>query len=139
MYPKLELSKDDVLVELNHYQMYLDSDSDDTSNVDVASERLTNILNIYSRASKIYVDFNYIYTKRLRPDIQEIIENYTGKYLAKEVQKMLANTYLVDEQYIIRWSERIQSNCVHQMDCLRTLISKSKAEMQYLNFNNRRD
>ena len=139
MYPKLDLAKEDILVELENYQMYLDSDSDDMSDVNIASERLTKIVNIYSRASKIYTDFHYIYTKSLRPDIENIIENYTGKFIGKEVQKLLANLYLVEEQYIIRWSERMMSNCVHQMDSLRTLISKSKTEMQYLNFNNRRD
>lgn len=139
MYPKLDLSKEDILIELENYQTYLDDDTDDMSDVNVASERLNKVANIYSRASKIYTDFNYIYTKNLRPDILQIIENYSGKFLAKEVQKMLANTYLVEEQYIIRWSERMMSNCVHQMDSLRTLISKAKTEMQYLNFNNRRD
>lgn len=139
MYPKLDLSKEDILIELENYQTYLDDDSDDMSDVNVASERLTRIAGLYSRSSKIYVDFNYIYTKNLRPDIEKIISDYSGKYLAKEVQKMLANTYLVEEQYIIRWSERMMSNCVHQMDSLRTLISKSKTEMQYLNFNNRKD
>lgn len=139
MYPKLDLSRENVLIELDNFQMYMDDDSDNIDDVNVASERLTKIVNIYSRASKIYTDFNYIYTKSLRPDVENIIANYTGKYIGKEVQKLLANLYLVEEQYIIRWSERMMSNCVHQMDSLRTLISKSKAEMQYLNFNNRRD
>ena len=139
MYPKLDLSRENVLIELDNFQMYLDDDSDNMDDVNIASERLTRIVNIYSRASKIYTDFNYIYTKSLRPDIENIIANYTGKFIGKEVQKLLANLYLVEEQYIIRWSERMMSNCVHQMDSLRTLISKSKAEMQYLNFNNRRD
>jgi len=140
MFPKLEtINKQDTLVELDNYQMYLESQTETLSgDINVLMERGTKLMEIYTRSGKIHTDYTYIYSVLLKKDIMNILNEAYGKYLAKEVQKLLANTYLAEEQYIMQWSERIQKASLHQMDMIRTFISKEKEEMKYLSYANNR-
>lgn len=140
MYPDLQnVNKKGILIELENYQLFLETQDDAISgNLDLLMERASKLMEIYSRTGKINTDFTYIYTKLLKKDILEIINESYGKYLSKEVQKLLANTYLAEEQYIMQWSDRVQRASIHQMDMIRTFISKEKEELKYLNYANQR-
>jgi len=53
---------------------------------------------------------------------------------AKEVQKILVNGIANDELELVDMLDRINSSCTKVLDLCRSIISKEKAEMAYLNF-----
>jgi hypothetical protein len=47
-----------------------------------------------------------------------------AKYIAAKCQR---------ENYLFTWIDRLNRTCVHQIDWIRTMVSKAKVEMQYQN------
>lgn len=45
---------------------------------------------------------------------------------------MIIKSLCKEEQYMVDWCERINRSATHQLDWVRSVISKAKAEMQYM-------
>lgn len=50
--------------------------------------------------------------------------------LSAKAQNALVDSIASEEMLLVDWLDRINSMCVHQLDLIRSIISKEKAEMQ---------
>jgi aspartate/tyrosine/aromatic aminotransferase len=51
-------------------------------------------------------------------------------YLAAKAQNALVDCIASDEMFLVDWLDRLNSMSVHQIDLIRSIISKEKTEMQ---------
>jgi hypothetical protein len=51
-------------------------------------------------------------------------------FLAAKAQNALVDCIANDEMFLVDWLDRLNSMCVHQIDLIRSIISKEKTEMQ---------
>lgn len=54
--------------------------------------------------------------------------------LSARAQNALVDSIASEEMLLVDWLDRINSMCVHQLDFIRSIISKEKAEMQMSSF-----
>ena len=64
-----------------------------------------------------------------------IVKIAKENYLSAKAQNALVESIADDEMFLVDWLDRINSMCVHQIDLIRSIISKEKAEMQINSFN----
>ena len=79
-----------------------------------------------ARSSKMLADAKYHQDKARK----ESIIKRLNVDLPASILKNLIDSDCEKENYIVNWCDRLNSGIVHQMDFLRTMISKVKAEMQ---------
>lgn len=65
---------------------------------------------------------------------QTIIRIAKENCLSARAQNALIDSIASDEMLLVDWLDRINSMCVHQLDFIRSIISKEKAEMQMSSF-----
>jgi len=61
---------------------------------------------------------------------ETIIRIARENYLAAKAQNVLVDCIASDEMFLVDWLDRLNSICVHQIDLIRSIISKEKTEMQ---------
>jgi len=76
-----------------------------------------------ARSSKMLADAKY-HRDMAREDLRLKI----NESLAPSVLKLFIESATQRENYLVNWIERLNSTCSHQLDWLRTVISKAKAE-----------
>ncbi|MDR1182601.1 MAG: hypothetical protein LBL13_11545 [Bacteroidales bacterium] len=59
-----------------------------------------------------------------------IIKIAQENYLSAKAQNALVESIAAEEMFLVDWLDRINSMCVHQLDFLRSIISKEKEEMR---------
>ena len=59
-----------------------------------------------------------------------IVKIAKENYLSATAQKALVESIAAEEMFLVDWLDRINSMCVHQLDFLRSIISKEKEEMR---------
>jgi hypothetical protein len=60
-------------------------------------------------------------------------------YLAAKAQNALVECIASDEMFLVDWLDRLNSMCVHQIDLIRSIVSKEKEELRLstsLNYGN---
>jgi len=118
--------------ELANMQGFLEEPIPDDLNM--AIERGKELLQYQARSGYIMVEFKREARKKKKDEIGEMIKQLAGESnLSSKAQNSLVDTYASDELFLSEWANRINSGCTHQLDFLRTLISKAKAEMQFQN------
>lgn len=65
---------------------------------------------------------------------QTIIRIAKESCLSAKAQNALVDSIASEEMLLVDWLDRINSMCVHQLDFIRSIISKEKAEMQMSSF-----
>jgi len=123
-------SKDGLLQECVSMQFFLDVTV--SEEINEIQER-GNMLSMYlARSGKMLADAKYykdVATKKA------IIEN-KDLGLSPMVFNELIRSTTFDENYIVNWLERINRTCTHQMDWLRSVLSKAKEDLRQSNFGN---
>lgn len=108
-------------------QTYLEiTISDDPNEI---SDRGNNLSVYLARTSKMLADAKYHLDVARK---KSILEN-TQKGLAPSTLKDLVSSATEYENYLVNLIERQNRTCVHQIDWCRTMISKIKEEMKYIN------
>jgi len=59
-----------------------------------------------------------------------IVKIAKENYLSATAQKALVESIAAEEMFLVDWLDRINSMCVHQLDFLRSIISKEREEMR---------
>lgn len=59
-----------------------------------------------------------------------IIQIAKEQYLSARAQNALVDSIATEEMFLVDWLERLNSMAVHQIDFLRSIISKEKEEMR---------
>jgi len=61
---------------------------------------------------------------------ETIVKIAKENYLSAKAQNALVESIANEEMFLVDWLDRINSMCVHQLDFIRTIISKEKEEMR---------
>lgn len=99
-----------------------------------AIERGNDLAVYLARTGKMLADSKYWQ--------DEAIKNSTVAELGKAMKippsilKDLIAASTKRENYLVNWIGRLNSGCVHQLDWLRTMISKAKEEMRLQGYQN---
>ncbi|PKP11992.1 MAG: hypothetical protein CVU09_00390 [Bacteroidetes bacterium HGW-Bacteroidetes-4] len=64
---------------------------------------------------------------------EDLIKILSGFGVSATAQKELINNACGDLESLVTWFDRINRTCTHQVEYIRSLISKEKAEMQLNN------
>ena len=88
-----------------------------------------NALSVYiSRTSKMLADAGYHRDKAVSESI--ILELGKSAGIAPSVLNKLVDATCKRENYLYKWTERLNATVTHQLDWLRSLVSKAKEEMR---------
>jgi aspartate/tyrosine/aromatic aminotransferase len=99
-------------------------------------ERAKNIAVYHARVGYMLAHAKKLARAKRTTEIGEtIIKIAKEQYLSAKAQNALVDSIASDELYLADWLDRLNSMCVHQLDLCRSIISKEKEEMKYLNFN----
>ena len=95
-------------------------------------ERGNDLIVYINRTGKMLADAKYHLNKMRKDEIMEVIQQIIPEKLSAKVQNALVDSIAREQQFLVDWCERLNRTAVHQLDWCRTVISKSKTEMQYL-------
>jgi len=59
-----------------------------------------------------------------------IVKIAKENFLSAKAQNALVDSIAADEMFIVDWLDRLNSMCVHQIDLMRSIISKEKEELR---------
>ncbi|MDR1630306.1 MAG: hypothetical protein LBS36_08885 [Oscillospiraceae bacterium] len=100
--------------------------------VNAVIERAKRLAVYHARSGYLLAEAKMIYRKKRTSEIAEtIIKIAKESYLSSKAQNALVDSIARDEAYLVDWLDRINSSCVHQLDIIRTIISKEKEEMRF--------
>jgi aspartate/tyrosine/aromatic aminotransferase len=104
--------------------------------VNGAIERGKEIAVYHARTGYMLALAKQLARKKKSSEIGEIIMKIAKEnYLSAKAQNALVDSIADDEMFLVDWLDRLNSMCVHQIDLIRSIISKEKAEMQINSFN----
>ena len=127
----IEETKIKLTSECKEIQQYLEiTCSDDPAEI---QQRGTELSVFLARTGKMLADAKQIYNVERAEELANIISDIEKSKFSAKVQNALVDSLCNDTKYLVDWIDRLNASCTHQLDFLRTLISKAKAEMQYLN------
>ena len=104
--------------------------------VNATIERGKEIVVYHARTGYMLALAKQLARKKKSSEIGEtILKIAKENYLSAKAQNALVESIADDEMFLVDWLDRINSMCVHQIDLIRSIISKEKAEMQINSFN----
>ena len=89
-----------------------------------------------ARSGKLLADAKHHLNTKMKFEVFDALKN-TAKQAgatSKAVNKII-DSLCADEQYVVDWADRINRAATHQLDWLRSIISKAKVEMGLVNSN----
>lgn len=84
-----------------------------------------------ARTGKLLADAKIHRDRKLSSEVVENLKKVIS--LPASTANKFVDALCYDENYLVNWAERVNRSCTHQLDWVRTLISKAKAEMQAFN------
>lgn len=89
-----------------------------------------------ARSGKLLADSKYWMNEKLKEEVFETLERAAKNAGATATAiNAIVKSLCKEEQYLVDWAGRVNATATHQLEWMRTLISKAKAEMQIGNFN----
>ena len=82
-----------------------------------------------ARTGKMVSDAKY----HLNIAKQAAFNLHSNKGFSPSVLKDVVNSHVAKEQALFDWTERLNKSCTHQLDWLRSALSKAKEELRNLN------
>jgi hypothetical protein len=99
--------------------------------VNAVVERAKRLAVYHARSGYLLAEAKKSYRGKRASEIAEtIIKIAKVGYLSAKAQNALIDTLAQEEAHLVDWLDRINSDCVHQLDLMRTIISKEKEEMR---------
>jgi len=129
------ISTDLLLKECEAIQSFLEADYP----VDnpAACEAKGRDLEVYmARSGKMLADAKYWQDQFVNSAIMDTIKEALAQQKVWSISLInkKVDALAKDYNYLVTWCERINRTCSHQLDFIRTLISKHKTEMQLANY-----
>ncbi len=122
---------DNLFKELEEMQPFLESNYD-SDNPAACVDRGNELQIIIARTGKMLADAKYWQDQFVNSAITETIAEALGKekvWSTTTINKKI-ESLCKDYNYLVKWCERSNRTASHQLDFVRTIISKLKAEMQ---------
>ena len=101
-----------------------------SDNIEEIVERGNALIVYINRTGKMLADAKYHLNTVRKSDIMKIIREIIPEKLSAKVQNTLVDTSALEQQFLVDWCERLNRTATHQLDWMRSLISKAKVEMQ---------
>lgn len=99
--------------------------------INAAIDRGKMIAVFHARTGYMLAIAKQLARKKKSSEIGEtIIKIAKQNYLSSKAQNALVDAIADDEMLLVDWLDRINSMCVHQIDLIRSIISKEKEEMK---------
>jgi hypothetical protein len=99
--------------------------------VNAVVERAKRLAVYHARSGYLLAEAKMLYRTKKSSEIAETIVKIAKEgYLSGKAQNALVDSIAQEEAYLVDWLDRINSGCVHQLDLMRTIISKEKEEMR---------
>lgn len=131
---------DEIRAECEQYQAELECIM--PSDINEAIERGKNIAAYHARIGYLLALAKQLARAKKTSEIGEtIIKIAKEQYLSSRAQNALVDSVANDEMFLVDWLDRLGSMAVHQLDFLRSIISKEKEEMRIsagFNYGNQR-
>lgn len=117
------------LKELSDIQTFCEDFTSDDANILV--ERGNQLAGYIARTGFILSEAKKAYSEKYNSEVIEMLKKAGQEaYLTSTVINKLSASFCAKEQYLVDFADRLNRCCTHQLEWCRTLISKSKAEMQ---------
>lgn len=98
------------------------------------TERGNTLCEYMARSGKCLADAKYHLAEKKKTFIfEELTAIMSGAGFSATTQKELINSHCGELERLVTWFDRINRTCTHQMDYIRSLISKEKEEMKMNN------
>ena len=99
--------------------------------INAAIERATILSVYYARSGQMLADAKLLLRKKKASEISEmVIKIAKESFLSAKAQNSLIDSIAQDEAYLVDWLDRINAACNHQIDLLRSIVSKEKEELR---------
>lgn len=105
-----------------------------TDDIEVAVKRGHELAAYMANTGKCLADAKYIKDKAMSNSILSKIRDSKVINMPASVLNELIKAETKDANYLVNWFERLDRECTHQLDWLRTIISKAKEEMRLTNY-----
>jgi hypothetical protein len=94
-------------------------------------ERAKRLAVYHARSGYLLAEAKRLYRGKKASEIaQTIVKIAKEGYLSGRAQNALVDSIAQEEAYFVDHLDRINSTCVHQLDLMRSIISKEKEEMR---------
>jgi hypothetical protein len=126
------MTLEDLKIEAQNIQYILESEI--PTEINATIEHAKKLAVFHARSGQMLADAKMFYRNRKTSEIANIIMKIAKEgCLSAKAQNALVDSIAQEEGYMIDWLDRINANCVHQLDLCRTIISKIKEEMRMSN------
>lgn len=105
-----------------------------TDDIEIAVSRGHELAAYMASTGKALADAKYWKNRYTRESILTQMKDSKAMGLPASVLNELIKADARDHAYLVDWFDRLDRECTHQLDWLRTIISKAKEEMRYSNF-----
>ena len=93
-----------------------------------------NDLSVYiARTGVMLSEAKHLLTIVRASDLADVMKKVLDEHLSAKIQNALLSTISAKEQRLVDWITEINKTCKYQIEWMRSLVSKAKTEMQYLN------
>ena len=119
---------DKLIKECEEIQSFLEITMSDDS-VEVIG-RGCDLASYMARTGKMLADAKKIYNGKKKDEIIEAISYISNCKLSAKVQSAIVDSICQEEKYLVDWIDRLNATCTHQLDFVRSLMSKNKEELR---------
>lgn len=120
---------DQILQELTNIDVFLNITC--SEQVEEIVQRGNDLAVYIARSGKLLADAKIHLDRKMKDEVFNTLKE-AGKQakVSQTAINKIINSLCADEQYLVNWAERTNRSATHQLDWVRTLISKAKEEMR---------
>lgn len=103
----------------------------EADNPQQVTERAVNLEAYMALSGKLLADAEYHYNELTGSTIMAALKDAMSAKLQTSTLNKYVEAQARDYKYLVTWCDRVNRSCTHQLDMMRTIISKLKSEMYH--------
>ena len=128
---------EELMGEAEAVQEFLEEPTPDE--IEAIINRGNELLGYISRTGKMKSDAKYYVDKKMKSAIMDQVRELAKTQMPASTLNDLIKANCERENFLFNWCDRLNRTATHQLDWLRSLVSKEKEEMRLSQgFNNRK-
>lgn len=104
--------------------------SDDINEVIMRGNELMVVIN---RTGGMFADAKKLLDEAMHREAIQLIQEIAGKTFSAKVQNALVDSIAKEERWLVNYIEQLNKTAKYQIEWCRSVLSKQKEEMKYLN------
>lgn len=130
------LSFEELLEEANYIQSVLDSEI--PSELEARVQRGDELAGYISRSGNMIADAKFHLDSAMRSSTMDQLKQIGEKMMPASTLNNFISANCAQENRLFKWCERLNATATHQLDWIRSVVSKEKEEMRLSGyFNNK--